>query len=249
MAIEVPLLIALRTIFFYPTRQHAYQIVVLAAMICVAWSIYLTPAVVDTIGTRHVAGSTVAGDFAFMLSLLLAEGSFPDHWRRVRDEVRAPAGTSGSDNRPSNFPLMKRLRWMFDLAYNGRMIGWVQEPRSGIPPHPPPSRRAFLWKTFLKLIKNFVTADIATSMLALSPAFDNRVHDPTDGPETYLTAVPFLRRVPYVLLFGIRMGASLGVVHNFMSLLFVGIGLSSPTLWPDMWGHWRDAYTVRKLWG
>ena len=138
---------------------------------------------------------------------------------------------------------------MVDIAYSVRMIGWIQEPRKGIPPHPPISRRIFLRKTVLKLITNTVTGDFATSVLALSPAFDRRVHGATDGPETYLAAVPFLRRAPYVLAFGMMTGAMTGVFHNIMALVCVGFCHSSPTLWPDIWGRWGDAYTVRKLWG
>ena len=138
---------------------------------------------------------------------------------------------------------------MVDIANNVRMIGWVQEPRDGIPPHPPPSRKPFLRETFFKLVTNIVIIDFTKSVLAHSQAFDYRSHDPTDGPETYLAAVPLLRRIPYVLSYGIQMGASISAAHNVMALVFVGLRQSSPTLWPDMWGRWADAYTVRKLWG
>ena len=40
-----------------------------------------------------------------------------------------------------------------------------------------------------------------------------------------------------------------GIVHNVAALVCVGLGYSSPALWPDIWGRWRDGYTVRKLWG
>ena len=96
---------------------------------------------------------------------------------------------------------------------------------------------------------NVIILDLTNSVFALSPAFDHRVHDLTDGPETYLTAVPLLRRVPYVLSYGIKIAAVVGVIHNTMGLLCVGLGYSSPTLWPDIWGRWRDAFTLRQLWG
>jgi len=138
---------------------------------------------------------------------------------------------------------------MVEIANGVRMIGWVQEPRGCMPPHPPPSRRTFLWKTFFKLVKNAITADLITSALALSPAFDDRVHDPTDGPEAYLAAIPLLQRVPYIMAWSIGTAASVCAMHNIMALVCVGLGYSSPTLWPEMWGRWGDAYTVRRLWG
>ena len=236
-------------IVFYPTRQHAYRAVILAAMVYLAAQIYLASEVTDPILVAYFVGCGIPFHFVFTAYLLFAEGSFPDNWRRVRDEVHSKAGATGLDTLPSNFPFTKKLWWMIDLAYSPRMIGWVQEPRGCLPPRPPPSRRTFLWKTFLKFIMNIAIVDFTTSVTALNPAFDNRLHDPTDGPETYLAAVPLLRRVPYVLSYGIRVGAGMGVGHNAMALASVGLGYSSPTLWPDICGRWADAYTLRTLWG
>ena len=234
----------------YPTRHHAHRVVILAAMVYIATQIiYPTPEVTNRLAMTYLVGCTVASHFIFTTYLFFSEGSFPDNWRRVRDEVDAKADTGGSDGLPSNFPLTKKVRWMFDLAYNPRMVGWVQEPRNALPPHPPPLRRTFLWKTSLKFVKNVIISDFTGSVLALSPAFDSRVHDPTDGPETYLAAVPLLRRVPYVLSYAIKMGASISALYNVIALLRVGLCDSSPTLWPDIWGRWRDAYTLRRLWG
>ena len=246
---EVLLFEVLRVTTFYPTRQHAYRVVVLPAMVYVAAQIYLTAEVTDPLTVTSTVGNAIAVRFAFTVYLLFTEGPFPDHWRRVRDEVHGKADTGGSDVLPSNFPLTKKLWWMVDIAYSFRMIGWIQEPRNSLLSHPPPSRSTFLRKTFLKFVINSVIADFASSFLALSPAFNSRLHDPTDGPETYLSAVPLLHRVPYILACGLMMVAGLGVMHNITALICVGLGYSSPPLWPDIWGQWENAYTVRRLWG
>ena len=247
---QVLLLEVLHLVILYPTRQwHTYRVAALAARIYVTAQIYLTPAAAYPPAVGYTVACLVAFRFMFMAYLLFVEGTFPDHWRRVRDEVHAKADGNGLDSQPSSFPSTKKLWWVVDIAHSVRMVGWVQEPQNGIPPHPPPSRRMFLRKTFLKLIVNTVIVDFATSVLALSPAFDHRAHDATDGPETYLAAVPLLRRVPYVLSYGMMMGTGTSVLHNAVALVCVGLGHSSATLWPDMWGRWGDAYTVRKLWG
>ena len=246
---EVLLFEVLHIIVFYPTRRRIYRVVVLATTIYVAAQIYLTPEVTDSLKVTFGVGFTIASHLIFTAYLLFAEGSFPDHWRRVRDEVHTNTDAGDSDKPPSNFPLAKKLWWMIDIAYSVRMIGWVQEQRSSMPPHPQDSRRTFLWKTFLKFIVNTAVTDFMESVYAPSPAFDYRLHDPTDGPETYLAAVPLLRRVPYVLAFGVGVGTGMSAMHNVMALVCVGLCNSSPTLWPDIWGRWRDAYTVRKLWG
>ena len=246
---EVFLFEVLYFVIFYPTRRRIYRAVVLTIMIYLAVQIYLTPEVTDPIMTACTVGSAVCFRLALVAYILCAEGSFPDHWRRVRDEVHVKADPSNPDNLPSKFSPAKKFWWMLDIPHNPRMIGWVQEPRNCLPPHPPPSRWAFFWKTCMKIIFNTFLADLATFVFAGSPAFDSRVHDPADGPETYLAAVPLLRRVPYVLAFGIRMASSFRVLHGILALVCVFFGRASPTLWPDIWGRWSEAYTVRKLWG
>lgn len=61
---------------------------------------------------------------------------------------------------------------MVDIAWSMQMIGWVQEPRNCMPPHSPPSRRAFLQKAFLKFLTNIIIADLAFSVL------DHLLRDP-----------------------------------------------------------------------
>jgi len=235
----------LYTIFPYPTRHHIYRVVILTAMIYLAAKIYLTQEASDSLWLQYAAGFMVATHFIFIAYLLFAEGPFPDHWRRIRDET----DVGGLDKLPSNFPFTKKLWWMFDIGWGARMIGWVQGPRNLVPPHPPPSRRTFLQKAFVKLVMHTVIADLSTSLLALSPPFDHRLHDPTDGPETYLAAVPLLQRVPYVVGWAIRTATPICIRYDAIVLLCVGLGHSSPTLWPYIWGSWGDAYTVRRLWG
>jgi hypothetical protein len=247
---EVLLLQVLHVIVFYPTRHRLYRIVVLAATFYVAAQIFQTTEVTDPIRMTYIVGTGIGYHFVFTTYLLCAEGTFPDHWRRVRDEVRAGANPGDSDNLPSNFPLTKKLWWMVDITYSIRMVGWIQEPRDHLPPHPPPSRPMFLWKTLVRAVVGaFLVSDLISLVIGQTPAFDSRLHDPTDGPETYLAAIPFLRRVPYILAYGFRTEAALCTPHRFVALVCVGLGLSSPTLWPDMWGRWGEAYTVRKLWG
>ena len=246
---EALLFEVLHIIIFYPTHQHTYRAVVLVAMIYLTAKIYLIPEITGSIGMIYALGVTISFHFVFTAYLLLAEGSFPDHWRRVRDEVHAKVGTRGLGKPPSSFSLTEKLWWTVDIAYSMRMIGWVQEPRNAMPPRPLPSRQTFLRKTFSKLIVNAIVADLSAFVFALSTTFDYSPRNPTDAPETFLTAILLLRRVPYTLSYGIGAGALISATYNTVALACVGLGRSSPTLWPDIWGRWGDAYTLRRLWG
>lgn len=248
---EIFLLEVLRILVFYPTHHRAYRIAIFTAMIYITARIYLTQEVTGSLSLVYTVGGTIPLHLAHAAHILWGEGPrFPDHWRRVRDEVHTEGDEKGGlNNLPSNFPFSKKLWWMLDIAYSFRMIGWVQEPTGSLPQPPPPSRRRFLWMTLLKLVINLAIADLSTILFAGNPACDSRVHDPTDGPETYLPAVPLLRRAPYILAFAFMGVAIFGAVHNVAALVCVGLGGSSPTLWPDIGGSWEDSYTLRKFWG
>ena len=235
---EVLLFEVFRIAIYYPTRRHVTRVAALAATIYLTARIYATPEVTKPLAITHLVGCRIASHFVFAAYILGSEGSFPDHWRRVRDEVHG--GTDTTDNQPSNFNVTKKIWWMLDLRCSLRMVGWVQEPRDSLPPSPPPSRRRFLWKTFGKLIVNGVMADLLT-LFPPYPAFDS-------VPENTLGEVPLLRRLHYVLVFGCRVGYGIDYMPTFGALICVGLGRSSPTLWPDMMGRWRDAYTIRKFW-
>ena len=225
----------LHILVFYPTHHHFYRLAVLAATIYITAKIYATPEITDPLTTTYFVGCRLAFHFIFVAYVLGSEGPFPDHWRRVRDGVH-------SDNRPSNFPVTKKLWWMLDLTYSVRMVGWVQEPRNCLPLPPPPSRRKFLWKTF----RNFIFNAIILDLITLPPRYPAL----NSGPENTLGEVPFLRRLPYVLVFGFRLRhAVIDYVQRIAALVCVGLGHADPTLWPDMMGRWSDAYTVRKFWG
>ena len=244
---EIILFQVLHTLILYPTRRPLYRVVVFVVMVYLATQIFSKLDVTDQIVVGYGVGFQIGLHFGSIAYLLCAEGSFPDHWRRVRDEVHAKA--DGSSNLPSNFPLAKKLWWMIDISYNVRMVGWVQEPRDCLPPPPPPSRRKFILRTFLNLIICVALKDLITLAFAQNPVFDTRMHHPTNGPEAYLAAVPLLHRVPHILAVALSIANPFNTAHNVVALLCVGLGFSTPTLWPDLFGRWGDAYTLRKFWG
>lgn len=49
-----------------------------------------------------------------------------------------------------------------------------------------------------------------------------------------------------------RFGSLVGTIAMQYSLLaatFVALGISPPRDWPELYGRWSDAYTVRRFWG
>ena len=37
--------------------------------------------------------------------------------------------------------------------------------------------------------------------------------------------------------------------YSLVAAIFVAAGISQPRDWPEVYGHWSDAYTVRRFWG
>ena len=138
---------------------------------------------------------------------------------------------------------------MIELAYNFHMVSWVQEPRNHLPPPPPPSRLTFVRNAFLRLIANIIVLDLVTLLFAQNSAFDSRLYDPTNGPETYLATLPLLHRVPYAVGGAIKFAAGSSALRDILASVTVVLGARSPTFWPNIRGSWRDAYTVCRLWG
>ena len=95
---------------------------------------------------------------------------------------------------------------------------------------------------------SFVLSDLGIRVLAQSQAFDSRVHDPSDCPETSdLIAVPFLRRTIHIWAHSNGISSGITILQNGFALVYVGLGGSSPTSLPEVWGRWGDAYTVRRF--
>ena len=98
---------------------------------------------------------------------------------------------------------------------------------------------------------SFVLSELGSLVLAQSQAFDPRVHDPSDCPETSdLVAVPFLRRTIHIWARSNSVSSGTAILQKGFTLVCVGLGASSsPTLWPEVWGRWGDAYTIRRFGG
>lgn len=236
----------LRILVFYPTRLYAYRAIVFTAMVVLASKIYRTTETTDPVTLSYLVGVATAFHLTFTTYVLCTGGSFPDRWRRVRDGDLPET----DDNSPLDFPLKKKLWWMFDIAHSARMIGWVQEPQGCLPRRPSPSRRTFLRETFLKLVFNMVIVDLSGSICSRSPRYDYRFpRNSTHGLRPAFAVPPLLRHAPHVIAFAVVAAASVAMFYNITSLVAVGVFRSSPTLWPDMWGNMGDGYTLRKFWG
>ena len=56
------------------------------------------------------------------------------------------------------------------------------------------------------------------------------------------------RCIDAVVFFGLTYWG-MNAIYFAMAAGSVALGLHEPKMWPDVFGAWGDAYTVRRLWG
>jgi hypothetical protein len=141
----------------------------------------------------------------------------------------------------SSFGLWTRFRWAVWLLLCPRGVGWTHEPRLILPPHPNLTRMKFIQSRLISLIVVLIGSDIASIIVSNDPGFSK--HAPPFNQQSLLW------RVRATALFFFRLRSTVTLHYYVAALISVGTTLSEPSLWPDFFGRWSEAYTVRRFWG
>ncbi|KAJ3807423.1 membrane bound O-acyl transferase family-domain-containing protein [Lentinula aff. lateritia] len=136
-------------------------------------------------------------------------------------------------------PWWKRIYWCLCAAYTMRGIGWNYQ----VSRHPLMNRYMFLGCTALRVVTAYLLLDIAQYSMQVTPFFN----DPQPG--TSMRSHSYAHQAFYMLVcFSIPYGA-LRFYYYTGAFLAVLTGYSSQEAWPDLFGNWFDAYSVRNMWG
>jgi len=108
-----------------------------------------------------------------------------------------------------------------------------------IPPAPRQSRPLFILRCTLHFAYNIVFAEVARLYVWYNPAFSSG----TIGSQGYVALC-----IDTVAFTGLTYWA-LNAVYFATAAGSVAIGMYEPRMWPDLFGAWGDAYTVRRVWG
>lgn len=73
----------------------------------------------------------------------------------------------------------------------------------------------------------------------------------SDSQHLYFPAGPlgYLARSACMAIWLMSTYSFLRMTYITSSIAVVATSLGDPDDWPDMFGHWSDAYTIRRLWG
>jgi len=154
-------------------------------------------------------------------------------------------------------PWFDRFKWASKLCGSPRGVDWnhqvsvFRSTRDAMPDksrrqvqnlsmHPTNSRKEFVISRLISAAKHYLLFDLAQAYVRHAPGFKSHVAFASQN---------FVRRV-------LSCGATLTfqyslcvVLHSLVAALAVSCTSSEPSSWPNMFGKWEDAYTIRRFWG
>ncbi|KAH9937777.1 membrane bound O-acyl transferase family-domain-containing protein [Epithele typhae] len=201
-----------------------------ASFSLIAWVVYTlvstdTGKAVD----NYAVGSAVLGNTLFNTILFLC---FTDPITELR-HLRTPEPAL------SERSFLARFWNALCLVRNNRLIGWNAQ----VPNVPPAttSKALFFRRRVLQLLSSAFLVDLTESFV-----YPYR-HFYDDPPPPGLAGYVLRSGTTFVWL--VMTYAILKMFYNIASILAVALYLSEPQDWPDTFGSWKDAYTLRRLWG
>ncbi|KAI6120519.1 hypothetical protein EV401DRAFT_2262581 [Pisolithus croceorrhizus] len=148
-----------------------------------------------------------------------------------------------SDKVPAyRLPFIQRFFWLLKMIYSPRGIGWSFKAENSIVPVDPRHRtRASSIASRLRwLLSHYLLLDAATLYMRCNPALLSGASVTSQGYiiQCLNVAVAFCQSY-----------AILTCIHCVLAVLAVSANFDQPQAWPQPFGHWKNAYTIRKFWG
>lgn len=147
----------------------------------------------------------------------------------------------GQTGKITEAPLKQRMKWALNLYINPRGIGWAHEA-----PHTPPrvplstSRSSFVFRQLRRAVICISLECAAYTLNASNPFMTDKT--------LLLRNAPFKWRALGTAGFALAGYARINWMHCFLSATIVGIGFSIPERWPNLFGSFTSATTVRLVW-
>ncbi|KAI6119574.1 membrane bound O-acyl transferase family-domain-containing protein [Pisolithus croceorrhizus] len=148
-----------------------------------------------------------------------------------------------SDKVPAHqLSFMQRLIWVMKLIYSPRGIGWSFKAENSVVPVDPRhrTRASFIASRLRWLLSYYLFWDAATLYMRCNPALFSGASFTSQG---------YIMQCLNVAVAFCQYYAILACIHCAAAVLAVVVNLNEPQAWPQLFGHWKDAYTIRKFWG
>ncbi|KIK45418.1 hypothetical protein CY34DRAFT_78074 [Suillus luteus UH-Slu-Lm8-n1] len=136
-------------------------------------------------------------------------------------------------------PWPKRFIWAAQLCGSPRGVGWNHQVKN-LTEHSAKSRQEFVLSRLTSAARHFMWFDLAQFYIKHNPAYKSAAAFASQN---------FTRRIlacSGYLVFYYCMGV---IIHSLIMAFAVSCTSSKPSSWPDFFGKWEDAYTIRRFWG
>ncbi|KAL1939397.1 hypothetical protein VTO73DRAFT_9953 [Trametes versicolor] len=183
----------------------------------------------------YALGSTVLG--TLILNILLLTWLIPDPLRDIRYlKDTAPL---------TEKPFLTRVWYAACIHHNWRLIG-TNAQVANVPPPFRGTRAQYLLLRLRQICVSLVTLDVVELFIhSHFHLYMPGVHDAHFPPGI----AGHLQRSGCMAAWLVMTYMILKLSYSVMSFIAVASFLWTPADWPDLFGSWSDAYTVRRLWG
>ncbi|KAJ3511369.1 hypothetical protein NLJ89_g4132 [Agrocybe chaxingu] len=175
-------------------------------------------------------GSAILTQYMITIDVLLL--TQPNVLRNPQDPL---------SNKVTKRTLRQRITWAFHLYTNPRGIGWSHE-------HPHLPNRPSLSTPRWTFVRTRIFRAFFCICLERVGYFLNASNPGTTTPGRILSESPFHWRAVGVTGFAAAGFARINMLNCLLSAAIVGLGISSPERWPNLFGSPLDAWSVQRFW-
>ncbi|KAI6013229.1 hypothetical protein EDC04DRAFT_2956196, partial [Pisolithus marmoratus] len=137
-------------------------------------------------------------------------------------------------------PFIQRCFWLFKMINSQRGIGWSFQARSLVlVDRHHRTRASFIASRLRWLFSHYLLMEVAALYMRCNRVFLSKASVTSQG---YILQCFNVAAIPF------QLSEALICIHSALAILAVGAGLDEPQAWPQPFGHWKNAYTIRKFW-
>ncbi|KZT01615.1 uncharacterized protein LAESUDRAFT_663582 [Laetiporus sulphureus 93-53] len=201
--------------------QRRARIVAFLSYFCVLVPVFLFTT--GDIHRNHSTGCMVTGQIFTAFHLLCLSDPLND-FRHEREEIS-----------PSKMPYLRRVYWALCVICSPRGVGWNYQV-ANVPSRSNDAKWTFVRLKLLSALRWFLLIDFAQSLQRSRPLL------PGGEMDVLIVAMHgCIQRFITIALIDMQ--------YALCAAAFVALGISEPKDWPDLYGQWSDACTVRRFWG
>ncbi|TBU24283.1 membrane bound O-acyl transferase family-domain-containing protein [Dichomitus squalens] len=189
----------------------------------------------ESVDEDTLRGATLGNTFFSVIYLIWFNDPMRD-FQYLGEEDKSPLALR---------PIWSRSYATLCLLRNNRMIGWNVQV-SNVPPVKG-ARAQFLLRRTRQLLVAYALADVSESLVRLNrPLYASTS---PGGSQFSPGVIGHLQKSCCMAIWLFMTYSVLKLYYVFSSIVAVALYASRPEDWPDAFGSWKDAYTVRRLWG